>query len=397
MRSKRRLESLPRKSFYTSGVFVAAFVLALVSVSSVNVFGHEIAEDIDPELLTGWRTWLHLSIQWSHLVGFALWFGLTAGTLLLRIKAKLDSLLYSSWTVFLLMLATGSYNMEYSAGISQPPSILSLSMLAKIPYGVTYTLVLWIKLGLYLAAILITLLVTLLHIGGSLTEAKLARGFLLSESSLVIILALITAILLFYHEVADLWPTAIHSLGGVVGPEGPRGQAMMNLNLPPPNDFRLLASSAAWIDIGIRWVHLAGFGLWLGSSAVILVLGASSLRRFLFVQWTALGLQAVSGTMSMVRWTPFYVAPYLWNLHELSHIRFGKSYALFMAAKHFLVLIAVSLTMLVTIRSFKLQEHSEAARSATKFLAATGVLLGLSIAYIMMIVLLLHEGVDHAL
>ena len=172
---------------------------------------------------------------------------------------------------------------------------------------------------------------------------------------------------------------------------------MMNPNLPPPNDFRLLASSAAWIDIGIRWVHLVGFGLWLGSSAVILVLGASSLRRFLFVQWTALGLQAVSGTMSMVRWTPFYVAPYVWNLHELSHIRFGKSYALFMAAKHFLVLIAASLTVLVTIRSFKLQEHSEAARSATKFLAAASLLLGLSIVYIMMIVLLLHEGVDHAL
>jgi hypothetical protein len=397
MRLKLGLERAPEKSIDVLAVLLALiFPLSLV-FTPANVFGHEIAENIDPELLTGWRTWLHLSIQWTHLVGFALWFGLTVGTLLLKINPRLDRLLYASWALFLLMLATGSYNMEYSAGIPEVPSLLLLPLLARIPYGETYTVVLAVKLGLYTLSVLITLLVTLLHLGRRVAEKKLIRFFLVSQASLVLALTVATSGVLFYHEVADLWPTAIHSLGGVIGPEGPRGQAIMDPNIPPPNDFRLLATSAAWIDIAVRWLHLVGFGLWLGSSAVALAFGSVPLARFLLVEWTALILQVISGIASMVRWTPFYLAPYLWNLHDLFHIRFGKSYALFMSAKHVLVLIAVSLTMLVTVRSIKLRENNEAARSATKFLAATGLLLGLTIAYIMMIVLLLHEGVDHAL
>ena len=267
----------------------------LVFLAPANVLSHDVAELLDPELLTGWRTWLHLSIQWTHLVTFALWFGLTAGTLLLRIKPRLDQLLYGSWILFLVILATGSYNMEYSAGIPQNPSLLLLPLLERIPYGVTYTLVLAVKLGLYALSILITLLVTMLHVGRKVTETTLSRCFLISQTSLAVIIALATAMVLFYHEVADLWPTAIHSLGGVVGPEGPRGQTIVNANLPPPNDFRLLTSSAAWIDIAVRWVHLMGFGLWLGGSAAALVFAPASPARFLLVGWTALVLQVVSG------------------------------------------------------------------------------------------------------
>ncbi|HEY2987319.1 MAG TPA: hypothetical protein VGL11_06310 [Candidatus Binatia bacterium] len=399
MRLKRHLERASEKSADPSGVLLAAFICsaAFFFISSANVFGHDIAADIDPELLVGWRTWLHLTIQWTHLVGFALWFGLIVGTLLLKITPGLDRLLYGSWALFLLMLATGSYNMEYSAGIPEVPSLFLLPLLARIPYGETYTIVLAVKVGLYTLSVLITLLATLLHVSRRIPEARLTRYFLISQSSLAATIALITAILLFYHEVADLWPTAIHSLGGVVGPEGPRGQAIINPNLPPPNDFRLLASSAAWIDIGLRWIHLMGFGLWLGGSAAALVLGPTLPARFMSVHWTALGLQIVSGVASMVRWTPFYIAPYLWNLHELSHVRFGKNYALFMSAKHTLVLVAVSLAMLVTFRLGKLREDKPAARSAMNFLAVASLLLGLTIAYVMMIVLLLHEAVDHAL
>jgi hypothetical protein len=295
------------------------------------------------------------------------------------------------------MLATGFYNMEYSAGIPERPSLLLLPLLEGIPYGVTYTLVLAAKIGLYVLSILIALVVTFLHVGRKVTGAKLTRCFLISEASLAVTIALVTSILLFYHEVADLWPTAIHSLGGVVGPEAPRGQATANQDFPPPNDFRLLTSGAAWIDITVRWVHLMGFGLWLGGSAATLLFGPALPARFLLVTWTALVLQLVSGIASMVRWTPFYVAPYVWNLYELSPLRFGKSYTLFIAAKHILIVAALSLVTVMTFRYLKLHKNGEPSGAEIRLLAGASLLLGLVIAYIMMVVLLLHEGVDHAL
>lgn len=369
-------------------------LLIFLLFSTSAVFGHDVAQHLDPELLIGWRTWFHLTIQWTHLVAFVLWFGLTAGTLLLGVKPKLAHLLYSSWILFLIILATGNYNMEYSSGIPETPSLLLIPLLEKIPYGVTYTIALAIKLGLYVLTVLIALVITLLHVKGNVREEKLKRIFLISESTLVVLIALATAVVLFYHEVADLWPTAIHSLGGVVGPEGPRGQTAVNQNLPPPNDFRLLTRSAAWIDIGVRWVHLLGFGLWLGGSAAVLTFDQASSGRFLLVTWTALVLQVVSGIANMVRWTPFYLQPYIWDLSELSSIRFGRSYTLFMAAKHLLVVTAILLLIVWTIRYLRGEGTKYL---SVRALAGVSFLLGLAIAYIMMIVLLLHEGVDHAL
>ena len=375
------------------GPLFLAFVIFFLWPSNI-AFGHDVAEHLDPELLTGWRTWLHLSIQWAHLVAFALWLGLTVGTLLLGIKPSLDQLLYSSFILFFFFLPTSNYNMEYSSGIPETPSLLLIPLLEKIPYGVTYTIALAIKLGLYVLTVLIALVITLLHVKGNVREEKLKRIFLISESTLAILIALATAVVLFYHEVADLWPTAIHSLGGVVGPEGPRGQAIVNQNFPSPNDFRLLTRSAAWIDIGVRWVHLLGFGLWLGGSAAALSFGQVSSGRFLWVAWIALVLQIVSGIGNMARWTPFYLPPYIWNLSELTPIRFGKSYTLFMAAKHLLVIAALSSLTVGTVRYLR---NREARHAGVQRLAAVSLLLGVAIGYIMMIVLLLHEGMDHAL
>lgn len=98
-----------------------------------SAIGHEIPGHDDPVLLSGWLTWLHLTVQWTHLTVFALWFGLTAGTLVLGVKPSLDQLLYSSWILLLIILATGNYNMEYSAGIPETPSLLMLPLLEKNP------------------------------------------------------------------------------------------------------------------------------------------------------------------------------------------------------------------------------------------------------------------------
>lgn len=370
---------------------------ALTLLMSGDALGHDAPEHLDPELLTGWRTWLHLTIQWSHLVAFALWLGLTAGTLLLRINARLDHLLYSSWILFLVLLATGTYNMEWSAGISETPSLFLLPLLEKVPYGVTYTVVLAVKVGLYALAVLLTLLITIFHLQHKVPEARLRKIFLLSQSYLAIMTALVAAIVLFYHEVADLWPTRFHSWGGVMGPEGPRGQMVVGQDGPPPNDFRLLATRDAWIDIGLRWVHLLGFGLWSGSSAWVLSFGGVSAGRFLLFSWILLVIQILSGMVSMGRWTPFYLPPYVWNLHDLSQIRFGNSYTLFMATKHILVGAVISLVMMVTLRY--LRSHRKAGANSINIQPVVVLILflGFAIGYIMVIVLLLHEGVDHAL
>jgi hypothetical protein len=186
-----------------------------------SVFAHETPQHLDPELLSGWLTWLHLTIQWTHLTAFALWFGLTAGTLLVGAKPSLDEILYSAWILVLVILATGDYNMEYSAGISETPSLLLLLLLEKIPYGVTYTIILAVKLGLYILAVLIAFVITLLHLCTKLDKSFLRKTFLVSQSVLVVLIALATATVLFYHEVADLWPTPVHSSRWRYGTGGP--------------------------------------------------------------------------------------------------------------------------------------------------------------------------------
>jgi len=372
---------------------VAAFTL----LTSSDVLSHEVVEHSDPELLIGWQIWLHLTIQWTHLVAFSLWLGLSAGTLLLGIKPSLDQLLYSSWILLLVILATGTYNMEWSAGISKTPTLLLLPLLERIPYGVTYTVILAIKLGFYTLTVIITLILTLLHLQGQVDKNKLRQIFLSSGAFLGVFIAFMTSIVLLFHEVADLWPTALHSSGGVVGPEGPRGQIGADQNVPPPNDFRPLATQTVWIDIGVRWVHLLGFGLWLGGNAVALVFNRISPGRFLLYSWIALIIQVLSGIASMGRWTPFYLSPYAWNLDELSHLRFGRIYTLFMATKHILVIMAISLTVIMTVRYHRIHSKKGTDQLGLQPFVVVGFFLGLAIGYIMIIVLLLHEGVDHAL
>ena len=369
-------------------------LVGLSLLTSTKALGHDVAQHLDPELLTGWRTWLHLTIQWVHLVAFALWLGLTAGVLALGIKPRLDHLLYSSWILFLVFLATGTYNMEWSAGIAETPSLLLLPFLEKIPYGVTYTVVLTVKVGLYALAVSLTFLVTLWHLRRRMDEARLRQIFLIVGATLSIAATLAAAVLLFYHEVADLWPTLPHSSGGVMGPDGPHGQNMVSQDAPPPNDFWLLATRDAWTNIGLRWLHLLGFGLWLGGSVWVLAFGDVSTGRYLVFLWALLIIQILSGIASMGRWTPFYLAPYVWNLSPLSEIRLGKSYTLFMAGKHLVVVATLTLLTVCTIPHLRTEGTT---RLSVRGLAAVSLLLGLTIGYIMIIVLLIHEGVDHAL
>jgi hypothetical protein len=141
-----------------------------------------------------------------------------------------------------------------------------------------------------------------------------------------------------------------------------------------------------------------GFGLWVGSSAAGLLFSPVDAARFLSISWVALLLQMLSGIANMKRWTPFDVPPYFWNLDHLSHIRFGRSYALFMAAKLVLVLVAIILMVIWTVRyRSRLRRQNGTLEVAVRSLAGATLCLGLVIGYILIIILLLHEGVDHAL
>lgn len=371
------------------------FVLCITLAGLAH--GHDAPNHSDPELLAGWLTWFHLTVQWIHLVAFALWFGVTAGTLVLGLKARLDRLLLITWMLLLAILGTGTYNMEWSAGISATPSILMLPMMERIPYGIPYTISLAVKMGLFAIAVVIALGVTVFHMVDKAPEKRLASFFLFSQSILVLAITFTAAVVLFYHEAADLWPTPIHSSGGVLGPKGPLPLPVAESPVSPPNDFQLLSEPQVWVDILARWAHLIGFGLWLGGSAAAVVFGSAAPGRFLVVLWAALAVQAISGVVSMHRWAPFYLPPYLWNLEDLSHLRFGRTYTLWMAAKHVLVFVGLGVLGTATCCYLRALRRGTPALARIKPYAALNVLVGLVIGYIMMVLLLLHEGVDHAL
>src|SRR5687768_16667786 len=61
----------------------------------------------DPELLTGWQTWVHLSIQWGHLLGLPLWLGVLVAAWVFRVLA-LETLLFAGWAVLLLQGVSGA-------------------------------------------------------------------------------------------------------------------------------------------------------------------------------------------------------------------------------------------------------------------------------------------------
>jgi len=67
-------------------------------------------------------------------------------------------------------------------------------------------------------------------------------------------------------------------------------------------------------------------------------------------------------------------------------------------AKHALVLVAIILMVIWTVRyGSRLRRQKGTVELGVRSLAGPTLGLGLVIGYIMMIILLLHEGVDHAL
>lgn len=108
-------------------------------------------------------------------------------------------------------------------------------------------------------------------------------------------------------------------------------------------------------------------------------------------------MQVLSGIASMGRWTPFFLPPYVWHLTALSHVNFGKTTTLFMAVKHLLVIWTLSLMMGMSIRYRRVRKEGKTHQFNLQPFVFVNLFLGLVIGYLMIIMLLLHEGVDHAL
>jgi hypothetical protein len=96
--------------------------------------------------------------------------------------------------------------------------------------------------------------------------------------------------------------------------------------------------------------------------------------------------------------TPFALQPYVWNLEILHHVRFGWTYTVLMAIKHGLILGVVGITGLLTWRYRAASYRGDIAKGAmSRWPHAANLALGLAIAWVMIMLLLVHEGIDHAL
>jgi hypothetical protein len=363
---------------------------------------------LDPELFTGWQVWVHLLVQWCHLLGLPLWFGVLVAAWVFR-ALTLEALLFTGWAVLLVQGVTGAYNMEYSAGIPTAPSLLQWRLVAAFDFGRSYTALLGVKQGFYGLAVVVTLVVTALYLRRrqETDRTQLRRGYLAAQIALGSLITLATTGVLLLHEAADVAPAPVHALGGVMGGEGTAVRPGVQ-DLPEPYRSRELKSTAAgWrltmqprvlLDVVSRVAHLLGFGLWLGATAVATAHPTVPPKRFLGYSWLWLGVQLLSGVVQMAVATPFASPPYLWNLEVLHHVRFGWTYTMLMTSKHGLALGIVGVTGLLTLQYRAVGRRGDKAKEATnRWLHATNLAMGLAIAWLMIMLLLVHEGVDHAL
>lgn len=372
---------------------------------------HGRGEHADSELLNHWRIQVHLLFQWGHLVAFGLWVGGILGASRLP-RLPLERLLFGSWALFLVSLGTGSYNMEFGAATPDPPDILSLQTFGRrYEFGAAYIILVGVKQGLFVLAVLLTIAVTVLHLRWSPERDRgtLRRAFVGGSAALGLTLAAVTSMVLVLHEAVDLAPTPLHSMGGVGGPSGPDEFALADLArraAPPPYGtdtrtatagFQLFTLPQAAGDALARFGHLIGFALWVGGTAVMLLtLDEDGARGVLPLLWLGLGVLGVSGIYQLISWTPFSVVPLPSRLSLMEHYRFGYTYTLLLTGKLALAGLGLLGTAGLTVAARR-RATWEGAKAWVRKFGWLNLATGLALAYVAVALLLVHEGVDHAL
>lgn len=385
-------------------------IAAALLVAKATVAGAHEGTHGDPELLNHWRAQVHVLFQSGHLVAFGLWLGGMAAATRVR-SLSLESLLFASWAVFFVSVATGSYNMEFSAAVPTPPDILSLpGLLGRWAFGDAYIILIGVKQVLLVCSVLFTVGVTVRHLRrpAGADRTRLRRAFVAGSLLLGVTLAAITSMVLVLHEAVDLAPTPVHSLGGTVGPRD--GDEMAGAHAatgaaPAPygtetkavaTGFKLFGIPRIAMDAVARFAHLIGFALWLGAAAGSLTVPVAAAGRVAGLLWLGLGIQATSGAYQLMTWTPFTVTPLPWRLAEMTRFRFGYTYTVLLTLKLALAGAGTLATIALSVATRR-AAGGTMRPSIIRALQGAHLTIGLLLAYVAMAMLLVHEGVDHAL
>ena len=127
----------------------------------------------------------------------------------------------------------------------------------------------------------------------------------------------------------------------VVSEEGPRQDK-------PELPFDLLTVR----HLAMEWGHLAGFALWLLATGVGLL--TSARRRFVLVAtWAAFAIEGATGLYKMEYSTPFATPLRLFNLEHIPRIFFAKEYVSTLIIKHGLLVLAMAITLALTIHVWR--------------------------------------------
>jgi hypothetical protein len=110
---------------------------------------------------------------------------------------------------------------------------------------------------------------------------------------------------------------------------------------------------ATFRHLAMEWGHLIGFGLWLVATGVGL-LNPTERRPFVLIAtWAGFVIEGVTGLYKMEYSTPFAEGLRLFNLTRIPNIFFAREYVYTLVAKHSLMLIAMLVTLALTIHVWR--------------------------------------------
>lgn len=103
----------------------------------------------------------------------------------------------------------------------------------------------------------------------------------------------------------------------------------------------------------MEWGHIVGFALWLLATGVGLLDPARRRRFVLIATWAAFTTEGVTGLYKMEYGTPFATPLRLFRLDRLPQVFFADDYATTLAVKHVLMLMAIAITLALTIQAWR--------------------------------------------
>jgi hypothetical protein len=141
----------------------------------------------------------------------------------------------------------------------------------------------------------------------------------------------------------------------------------------------------------LEWGHLAGFGLWLGVTALALASRPANLKPLLVLTWIALAVEGGTGLYKMQVGTPF-PRPLSIGGRDVPHIFFGREYVSTLVVKHLLMLVAIGVTGILTWQAWRSPVWR---RTGARGLLGLNLALALAIAACVAVLDMLHAVVLH--